>query len=113
MPQVMTQFAIEDDGMRLSAKLEAQTATLAKAAREAAIARGGFKIAFAQAVTRVQAPNAQEREALAYLDCEEAFRLNESCQAEFLIAQEGCRTIRAQLDWLRSVNANVRHQVTG
>ncbi len=51
------------------------------------------------------------REAQALLSVEQEHLARKIADAKLLAAQETARTIRAQLDALRSVNATVRHAV--
>lgn len=110
MDHPITQVDIEADIMRLCERCEKVTHELAKRARAAAEADAAYKVAHAKAFLVANGPVA-EREAKALVECEAQYQARRIAEALLLSAQEAGRNARAQLDALRSVNANVRPQV--
>jgi hypothetical protein len=108
----MPQVHIESEIVRLSARAEEVTQKLAIRAREAAEADVAYKIAHAQALLRADG-TAYVREAEATVATADEYAAKKSTEALLLSAQEAGRNVRAQLDALRSINANHRALVTG
>ena len=108
----IAQVDIEAEIVRLAAKAEAITQKLGVRAREAAQADVAYKIAHAKAF--LLAEGAQYlRDAQATVATEDEYAARKSTEALLLSAQEAGRNVRAQLDALRSINANHRALVTG
>lgn len=101
---------VEQEIQRLSARLEAFTDEIAERAQAAAEADANYKRDHAKAFLAADGP-VDARKATADVDCAELYKERRVSEALLLSAQEACRNIRAQLDALRSINANVRHQV--
>lgn len=104
---VLAQADVESEIMRLAALCEKATHAIAKRARDAATADADFKVCHAKAYLTADGPVA-EREASAVIACEVEYRERRSTEALLLAAQEAGRNYRAQLDSLRSINANLR-----
>lgn len=112
MSDPMPQVDIESEIVRLSARAEEVTQKLAVRAREAAEADVTFKIAHAKALLLAEGPQ-YIRDAEATAKCAVEYQEKRATEALLLSAQEAGRNVRAQLDALRSINANHRALVTG
>lgn len=112
MAEPIPQVEIENEIMRLSGLAEDVTHKLAERAREAAAADVAYKIAHAQALLRAEGPQ-YVRDATATVDTADQYQARRIAEARLLAAQEAGRNYRAQLDSLRSINANHRALVTG
>lgn len=108
---MIAQAEVEDSIMRLNERAEKVTHEVAKRARAAAEADARYKAEFAKAFLKADGPVA-EREAKAAVETEEAYLARKMADALLLSAQEAGRNCRAQLESLRSVNANLRPLVT-
>ena len=113
MPQILSQVEIENEGQRLAHRLEEAKTALRDRAMEAARADAEYRKVHAQQVLLAEAPTVGEREARATIAASDVYLARRIAEAKQLSAQEACRNYRAQLDWLRSLAANVRAQVTG
>lgn len=120
MTAPITMHEVEQEIVRLSNLLDHATTEIAKRARDAAGKRARAKVDLAKAfleargtvTTNGRPISADACEAHARAACEQQVIDDEMAQAVLLAAQEAARNTRAQLDALRSVMANVRHQVT-
>lgn len=111
MTTPLAQVDVESEIFRLSELAEKVTHELSKRARAAAEADVTYKVAHAKAL--LLAEGAQYvRDAEATVKTEVEFREKRSTEALLLAAQEAGRNYRAQLDALRSINANHRALVT-
>lgn len=108
---VLSQAEVEQELMRLSAMAEKALQELAKRARAAAEAEVKHKVARAKALLAAEGTVA-EREARADVETEALFLERKMAEALLLSAQEAGRTYRAQLEAIRSVNANLRPLVS-
>ena len=108
----MPQVHIESEIIRLSQRAEEITQALAKRAREAAEADVAYKVAHAKALLLAEGPQ-YVRDAEATAQTEQVYREKRGTEALLMSAQEAGRNVRAQLDALRSINANHRALVTG
>lgn len=107
----IAQADVEAEIMRLSSLAEKVTHELAKRARAAAEADVAYKVAHAKAL--LAAEGAQYvRDAEATVRSERELTEKRATEALLLAAQEAGRNYRAQLDALRSINANLRPLVT-
>lgn len=106
------QVDIESEIIRLSARAEEITQKLAIRAREAAEADVAYKVAHAKALLLADGPQYM-RDAEATAQTEVQYRERRGTEAMLLAAQEAGRNVRAQLDALRSINANHRQLVSG
>lgn len=111
MDDPIPQVRIESEIMRLSALAEDVTHQLAKRARDAAEADVAYKVAHAKALLLAEGPQ-YVRDAEATVQTEAEYQRRRAAEAVLLSAQEAGRNVRAQLDALRSINANHRALVT-
>lgn len=111
MSNVLQPAQVENEIMRISALCEKVTTEIATRARAAAEADVAFKMAHAKASLRAEGKTVSEREAEAALFCEDEYRNKRITEAVLLGAQEAGRNYRAQLEALRSINANLRYNV--
>lgn len=102
---------VEAEILRLSSLAEKVTSEIASRARKAAEADADYKTAHATAFLKAEGPVA-EREAHAQVKVGALYRDRRVSEALLLSAQEAGRNYRAQLDSLRSVNANLRALVS-
>ena len=103
----LTQGQVEREMSRLIEAADTVAHDVASRAEDAARAEHAWKIAHARALLSADGPVAV-KEARALLVCEDEHLARKIADARLLAAQETSRTIRAQLDALRSVNATVR-----
>lgn len=111
MSHPIAQVDIEAEILRLSALAEKVTQELARRARAAAEADATYKVAHAKALLLADGPQ-YVRDAEATVKTETELIEKRSTEALLLAAQEAGRNYRAQLDALRSINANHRQLVT-
>ena len=112
MTDPVPQVDIEAEILRLSARAEHITQEIAKRARAAAEADVTYKVAHAKALLLAEGPQ-YIRDAEATGQTAVEYRERRGTEALLLSAQEAGRNVRAQLDALRSINANHRALVTG
>lgn len=110
-PDPLTQVRIESEIVRLSDLLERTTDELAGAMEKAAEHEVIWKAAEAGALLKSDQKSAELRKAESLVKCRAEFGEHKAADAIRDALSEKCRTIRAQLDALRSLNANVRTQV--
>lgn len=108
----LAQVDIEAEIVRLSGLCEKVTHELAQRARMSAEADAAFKREYAKAYLRSEAKTAGARDAQAVLATDEQYTAKRIAEALLQSATEAGRNYRAQLDALRSINANIRHQVS-
>ena len=101
---------VEREIMRLAGLAERVTSEMAKRARHAAETDADYKAAAAKAFLKADGPVA-EREAVAQVECETLYRDRRIAEALLQSAVEAGRNYRAQLDALRSINANLRFEM--
>lgn len=111
MTEPLAQVDVEAEIMRLSRLAEEVTQKLSKRAREAAEADVTYKVAHAKALLLAEGPQ-YVRDAEATVKTEGEYRERRATEALLLAAQEAGRNYRAQLDALRSINANMRALVS-
>ena len=111
MSAPLTQVEVEQEIQRLSALTEKVTHELSQRAQAAAKARTGYKVAYAKAFL-VAEGTGPVRDATATIATAELLEAREHAEALEKAAQEAGRNYRAQLDSLRSINANLRPLVT-
>lgn len=99
---------VEAEIMRLCDRSEQLVEEIAARAEEAATLEARYRIGFAQALLCADGRTAAEREAAAMLVVADLLTERKIAEARLLAAQEAGRHVRAQLDALRSLNANVR-----
>lgn len=112
MAEPIPQVQIESEIMRISRLTEEVTQQLAVRARESAQADVTYKVAHAQALLCAEGPQ-YVRDAHATVDTADQYQARRIAEARLLAAQEAGRNYRAQLDSLRSINANHRALVSG
>lgn len=112
MADPLSQAQIESEIMRISGLCERVTTEIAQRARAAAVADSDFKRAHAQSYLMAQGKTVGDRESVAAIECDKEYTAKRITEAEQLAAQEAGRNYRAQLDALRSINANLRPLVT-
>ena len=108
---MLSQEQVESEIVRLSSLAEKVTTAMARRAVDAAEADAAYKCAFAKALLQTEGTVA-EREAQATVATQNEYREYRITDARFKAAQEAGRNYRAQLDALRSINANLRALVT-
>lgn len=112
MTEPIPQVHIESEIIRLSRAAEGATQQLAQRAQAAAEADVAYKVAHAKALLRAEGPQ-YVRDAEATVETADEYQARKIAEAKLLAAQEAGRNYRAQLDALRSINANHRALVTG
>jgi ribosomal protein S18 acetylase RimI-like enzyme len=105
---IVTPVNVEREIIRLCECCERVITEIAKRARAAAEADAEYKKVHAQAILKSEG-TVSEREAHAALATQDQYRDRRIAEALLLAAQEAGRNYRAQLDALRSINANVRN----
>lgn len=111
MTAVLAPVEVENEIWRISALCEKVTTEIAQRARAAAEADVAYKLANAKAMLRSDGKTVGDRESEAIQVCEDEYRARRITEALLLAAQEAGRNYRAQLDAMRSINTNLRHQV--
>lgn len=109
----LAQVDIEAEIVRLSGLCEKVTHQLAVRARASAEADAAFKREHAKAFLLAEGKTVGDREAEAALMTDEQYTAKRIAEALLQSATEAGRNYRAQLDALRSINANQRALVTG
>lgn len=107
--ETLTQAEVESEMMRLSALLEDNTYHLAGLAQDAAQAEADFKRDWAKAFLAATGA-VRLRESEADLATERAFFNQQLAKGAEKAKRELLYSLRAQLDVLRSISANVRAQ---
>lgn len=110
---MLTQVIVESEISRLCELAEKVTTEIAKRAVAAAEADANYKKAHASAFLMAQGKTVGDREAQAAMETADEYTARRIAEAHLLAAQEAGRNYRAQLDALRSLNSNLRAQVTG
>ncbi len=100
---------VEREIVRLCELCELVVTRIADRARKAAETDSEYKRVHARAVLEATG-TIPERDAKAHIASENEYLARRIAEAELLAAQEAGRNYRAQLDALRSINANVRIQ---
>jgi hypothetical protein len=111
----MAQADTEREILRFVRDLATVTEEIASAAVEAAKADARYDLAHARALLDQvgHEGTVPEKQARALVVCEDRYHETKYKEAVFKALQEKGRNLRAQLDALRSINANVRPLVTG
>lgn len=110
----VTQSWLEAEIVRLAGLLETATGQLATVSEEHANAEADHRFAYAQAFLKMR--DGEEkitdkvREQRATAETTEEFRTRRIAEAKQMSLQEKCRQLRAQLDAIRTLSANVRAQ---
>jgi len=108
MTQPLSDVEISAEILRISNRLDYQVGEIAKRARAAAEADVAWKLAHAQAVLEVEGKTVAERDARALLMCAEQYALHRGADATLLAAQEAGRSLRSQIEALRTLSAAQR-----
>lgn len=98
---------IEAEIRRLSDQAEPLVAKLARQSREAGEAEAEYRIAYATAFLKADGPMAM-REQIAIIAAGDHLLKRKIAEAQADATKEAGRMLRAQLDALRSINANAR-----
>ena len=109
----LSQQQVEDEISRLSGQLTTNTVDNREAAMQAAKADVAYKLAMARGWIRERGHKGTvaEKEADILLSCEREFEDHKLTEAVYKATQEKGRNLRAQLDALRTVNANIRASI--
>ncbi len=99
----------EQELRRLAKKLEERTDALAGLLHDAAQADVAYRIGYAKALLRAEAPTVAEREAHALLAVEAEFTDRKIAEAIADAARDSVRSLRDQLSAVQSINANARY----
>lgn len=110
---MLTQVNVESEISRLCELAEKVTTEIAKRAVAAAEADANYKRSHAAAWLMAQGKTVGDREAQAAIETADEYMQRRIAEARLLASQEAGRNFRAQLDALRSLNSNLRQQVTG
>lgn len=110
----LTQADVERRIMALSDTMESETHTYRQQAREAAEAEADYKLAHHRQIIAIAATGTKQtaavREARAALAVADDYRLAKIKAAQLDATKQLLSTLRAQLDAVRTLAANVRHQ---
>lgn len=105
----LTQAEVENEILRLSARLERQTDELAGLGRLAAEAESNHKALRAQAFLKAEGTDAR-RGATAELVTQDSYLRRKISESLYESAKQACRSTEHQLDALRTIAANIRAQ---
>ena len=108
--KTLTTLDVETEIERLSAQLEDATTEFANISDEAAEAELNYKLARAKHYLTADGPNQTHRDAAALLRSEDEYRRHQIAEGRLRAQSELLRTLRARLDALRTLAANVRSQ---
>lgn len=115
----LTQVGVEERIVAISDAMELAVEDLARYSEEAAEAEVAYKVGYASAILQagMQAGNGRsgkmtegDKDATATVECEDLLRKRLITEAHKEVGQERMRTMRARLDSLRTVSANIRAQ---
>lgn len=106
------QFDIETEIIRLEGVLEDTTDEFAKIVVRAAAAEATYRVGYAKAFARFRLTGSSEKtaDAEAVSECERELHERKSLEAQQRGLEEKCRSLRASLDAVRTLSANVRAQ---
>jgi hypothetical protein len=99
---------VENELRRLARKLESKTDALAELLIAAAKADVAYRVSHAKALLAADG-TVQERDAIAVLAVKDALLERKITEAVADAARESVRSLRDQLDAVRSINANTRY----
>ena len=112
--KVLAQSEIEHDIMRVVDEIEAQTHTYADVAHDAAVREADYKLRVARGIVALASTEARmtavEKQARAELQAAEELREWKIADARLRSCKESLLSLRARMDALRSLSANVRAQ---
>lgn len=111
----MAQAEVESEIRRLSRELEKLSVAIGDAATRAAQADVDYKREYARGIVchRGKGGTVAERDALVHGEVEAEYEKKQLAEAVYRTFQERGRNLRAQLDALRTIAANVRHVMGG
>lgn len=113
MTGIVTQANIESEILRISGILEEQTGEFQDAIRSARHAEADYRLAFAKAFVRHRVTDKvaeKTAEHMALIDCEDLLYERKRTEGLERHLEEQLRSLRAQLDAVRTLAANVRAQ---
>jgi hypothetical protein len=110
-PDPLSQARVEEAIMELTSELRRINADHYRVTQQAAEARYRFKVAYARAYRAAEGTGPQ-REATATVECDTELHERETAEAlEKALSHAGV-SVRAQLDGLRSICANLRSAIS-
>lgn len=109
IPDPLTIPEVESEILRLSARLEGETARLAQLGQAAGLSEIDHKVARAQAFLKAEGP-VDARSAQAEIATKDQMLARRRDEVLYDACRETLRTIRTQLDALRTIAANARAQ---
>jgi hypothetical protein len=109
----LSQHEVEAEIRRLSERLSFLTQHVTVAARDAARADVDHKLKHARKLLDLRGHEGTvgEKEAAVLVECADEFEAAKIAEAVYKADQEAGRNLRAQLDALRTIAANIRDQV--
>jgi hypothetical protein len=110
--QPISDIQISEEIWRLSQRLDWQVGEVAQRARRAAEAEVAYKLAHAKQILQTEGATVAEREAKALLEVAEEYALHKGADAVLLAAQEAGRSLRSQIEALRTLAASQRAALT-
>jgi hypothetical protein len=109
-----SQLDIENEIIRLEGILEDTTDEFAKVCQQAANAEATFRVSYAKSFVRyrlgVEKSSEKTAEAQATAECERELFDRRGLESQQRGLEEKCRSLRASLDAVRTLSANVRAQ---
>ena len=112
--RLLSQADIEIEIMRLSEELESETYRYADIADLAATAEADYKLEAAKLLVAISNTptkmTAVEKQARVDLQCEPTYRVWKINEARRQASKEALLSLRARLDSLRTLSANIRNQ---
>lgn len=117
--RVITAVEVESEIMRLSDGMDDELSVLVDVAQAAAEAEYAYKVGYAQAVLKAAnvagsgrngLTTVDERENMALRDSDSLLRAHLVADVLYEVAREKLRTMRSQIDALRTIAANIRAQ---
>lgn len=104
----LSDIEISAEIRRISERLDWQVGEIARRARHAAEAEVAHKLAYAKQILTVEGATVAERDAKALLACATTYAEHKGADAVLLAAQEAGRSLRSQIDALRTLAASQR-----
>ena len=112
MTNPLSPVDIEREIIRISERLDWQVGEIARRARHAAEAEIAHKLAYARQILEVEGSTVAERDARALIACATTYAEHKGADAVLLAAQEAGRSLRSQIDALRTLAASQRAALT-
>lgn len=107
--QPLSAAQVEGEIRRLCDRMEIFTEQLAREAEEAGRSEAAHKAAYASAFLKAEG-SVSQREQEATLQTAAVFRARKIAEAHYYSTREALGTVRAQVDALRTIAANIRGQ---